>query len=89
MMAVAETVYMVCTIASLACAVLLLRSYRRTHLPLILWTSLCFVAFAANNVVLFIDLVLTPPTLDLILVRLTFALVGVALLLYGLIREAT
>jgi hypothetical protein len=84
----AETVYMVCTITSLACAVVLLRSYLRTRLRLILWTSLCFVAFAANNVVLFVDLVIVPQ-IDLTLVRLTIAVVGVALLLYGLITEAT
>jgi hypothetical protein len=85
----AEIVYLVCTIASLACAVLLLRSYRQTRLSLILWTSLCFVAFAVNNVILFIDLVIVPTQIDLSVVRLTFAVIGVALLLYGLIVEAT
>jgi hypothetical protein len=88
-MAMAEIVYMVCTIASLACAVLLLRSYCRTRLRLILWTSVCFATFAVNNVVLFIDLVIVPTQIDLTLVRLTIAVVGVALLLYGLIAEAT
>lgn len=87
----AEAVYVVCALASLACAVLLLSNYRRTRLPLILWTSLCFIAFAVNNVILFIDLVLLPQ-IDLpafALVRLGFSLVGAAMLLYGLISEAT
>jgi hypothetical protein len=84
----AETVYMTCAIASLACAVLLLMSYRRARLKLILWTSLCFVAFAANNVFLFVDLVIVP-RVDLTPLRLTLALLGATLLLYGLIAEAT
>jgi uncharacterized membrane protein len=79
---------MMCAIASLACAVLLLRNYRRARLPLILWTSLCFIAFAANNVVLFVDLVIVP-RIDLAILRLSLALVGAALLLYGLTTEAT
>jgi hypothetical protein len=88
-MAMAETVYMVCVIVSLACSVLLLRNYRQTRLRLILWTSLCFVAFALNNMVLFIDLVIVPTQIDLNIVRHAFALLGAALLLYGLITEAT
>jgi len=84
----AEFVYMVCALASLACAALLFRSYHRTRLPLILWTSLCFMAFAANNMVLFVDLVIVP-RIDLTLLRLAFAFVGAALLLYGLVAEAT
>jgi len=46
------------------------------------------MAFAANNMVLFVDLVIVP-RIDLTLLRLAFALVGAALLLYGLVAEAT
>jgi hypothetical protein len=80
----AEAVYLLCAVTSLACAAVLLRSFRRTRLPLILWTSLCFVGLAANNVLLFIDLAIIPD-IDLVLWRSVTALAAVAVILYGLI----
>lgn len=84
----AETVYMLCAMASLACAVLLLRSYRRSRMGLILWTSLCFVGLAINNVLLFVDLVVVLHT-DFRILRNATALVGVAVLLFGMITLET
>jgi hypothetical protein len=83
----AEFVYMLCALASLACATLLLRSYLRTRLMLILWTSLCFISLAANNLLLVVDLVIVP-RIDLSTWRLAVAVAGVVLLLYGMITEA-
>lgn len=80
----AETVYALCAATSLACAILLLRSYRRSRMKLILWTSLCFVGMAVNNVLLFVDLAVAPE-IDLSLWRNATALASVSLLLYGLI----
>lgn len=84
----AEAVYILCALTSVACAVLLLRGYRRTGMRLLLWSGLCFVSLAVSNVVLFVDLVLVPKDIDLSLIRSSLGLVGVATLLYGLIWDA-
>ncbi len=55
-------------VASLFCAILLGRSYRRTHTRLLMWSTLCFVGLTINNVLLFVDLVLIPGV-DLAIVR--------------------
>jgi hypothetical protein len=83
----AEAVYILCALTSLACAVLLLRSYFRSGMRLLLWSGLCFVGLAISNMVLFVDLVIMPG-MDLSLWRSSIALVGVATLLYGLIWDA-
>jgi Family of unknown function (DUF5985) len=80
------TVYVLCTVAALACAVLLWRGYRRNRVRLLLWSSVCFLALSLENAILFIDRVLTPDV-DLAAVRLSAALLGIAALLYGLIWE--
>lgn len=82
----AEAVYILCALTSLACAVLLLRGYGRTRMRLLLWSGLCFVGLTVSNLVLFVDLVIIPGT-DLSLVRSGIALAGVATLLYGLIWD--
>jgi hypothetical protein len=84
----AEAVYILCALTSVACAVLLLRGYRRSGMRLLLWSGLCFVALAISNVVLFVDLVIIPEDVDLSLIRSSLGLVGVATLLYGLIWDA-
>lgn len=81
----AEAVYLLCSVASLVCAVLLLRSYLRNRMRLILWTSLCFVGLTANNVMLFIDLAVFPTSVDFSAARSLTALVAVCVLLYGMI----
>jgi hypothetical protein len=80
-------VYALCALTSIACAWLLLRGYARTRFRLLLWSGLCFVGLALNNILLFIDLRVLPDT-DLSLVRTFPTLVGVGLLLYGLLLEA-
>ena len=60
----AEVVYILCALTSLACAVLLIRGYRRSRSRLLLWSCLGFVALAANNVLLFVDLVVVPHALE-------------------------
>jgi hypothetical protein len=84
----AETVYILCALTSLFCAVLLFRSYRRQRTRLLMWSTLCFVGLALNNLLLVIDLVLVPEA-DLSLVRTSTALVSMTLLVIGLIWEAS
>lgn len=83
----ADAVYLLCAVTSLACAGLLLRGYLRSRVRLLLWSSLCFVGLALNNVLLVLDLVILPES-DLSLLRNLPALVGLALLVFGLVWEA-
>ena len=80
-------VYTLCALTSLLCAVLLLRGYRRSGMRLLLWSGLCFLMLAANNVILFLDLQVYGDAVDLGVLRQATALVGMGLLLYGLIWE--
>lgn len=82
----AETIYSLCTLTSLACAWLLLRSYRRTGHRLLFWSGLCFVGLTVNNLLLLLDKVVLPEV-DLTTWRLATALVALMLLLFGLIYE--
>ena len=80
----ATTIYALCALTSLACAVLLLRGYSRTDVPLLLWSGLCFLGLALNNVLLFVDLRIAPEV-DLSVWRSLPAVVGVGFLLHGLV----
>jgi hypothetical protein len=83
----ATAVYLLCMLTSAFCAALLLREFRRNHARLLLWSSLSFIAWAANNALVFTDLVVLPE-IDLSVVRALVALSAVSLLLYGLIWDA-
>lgn len=83
----AESVFLLCAVTSLACAVLLLRAYSHNRVPLLLWSSLCFAGLVVNNVLLVVDLVVLPEG-DLLLFRNLSALVALALLVFGLIWDS-
>lgn len=83
----AEVVYLLCAATSVTCAALLMRGYLRTGTRLLLWSGLCFVGLALNNVVLVVDLMVVTET-DLSTWRLVPAAVGILLLVYGLVWEA-
>ncbi len=83
---IAEAVYLVCTLTSLACALLLTRAYLRSRVPLLAWSAVCFYGFCLNNALVFLDLVVFQD-FDLSAIRVVPAAIGVALLCYGLIRE--
>lgn len=83
----AEAVYILCALTSLACAGLLLRGYLATRVRLLFWCLLCFVGLALNNVVLFIDKVIAAD-IDLSVWRGLPATLGVAALVYGLVWDA-
>ena len=85
----AEVVYILCFLASLLCAVLLMRGYRRSKHELLFWSALCFIILGVGNIVLVIDLViLGPEGADLSLWRTALTLVGMTVLLYGLIFKS-
>lgn len=79
-------VYLLCAATSSLCAGLLLRGYRRTGARLLFWSALCFIGLALNNVMLIVDVRIVPG-IDLSTWRMVPAVVGAALLLYGLIWE--
>jgi hypothetical protein len=81
-------VYLLCIATSLVCLVLLARSYARTRMRLLLWSALCFVFLALNNLLLFVDVIVLPVEVDLLPYRQLSSLVGVGVLLYGFIWEA-
>ncbi|HEX4025663.1 MAG TPA: DUF5985 family protein [Steroidobacteraceae bacterium] len=85
---IAELIYIACALTSAGCAWLLLKGYRATGTRLLLWAGLCFIGQTLDNVVLFIDLVLTPASIDLFYWRTVLALVGMIALVYGLIWES-
>jgi hypothetical protein len=82
----AGPVYILCALTCLLCAALLLRAYARTRVRLLLWGGLCFAGLAANNVFLFVDLVVLPE-IDLSIPRELVSLAAVALFLYGLVWD--
>jgi hypothetical protein len=82
-----ETVYVLCALTSVLCAGLLFRSYRGNRSRLLLWSTLCFVGLALNNVFLFIDLVVVPDV-DLRALRTGSAMLGLVTLVIGLVWES-
>jgi hypothetical protein len=80
----AELVYLSCALASLLCAILLIRSYLASRTALLLWSSMCFAGLALNNALLFVDLAIAP-AVDLSLYRTLVALAALLVLLFGLI----
>ena len=84
----AEIVYVLCALTSVLCAGLLIRSYRSNKSRLLLWSTLCFVGLALNNILLLVDLVLTGDAVDLRLFRSFSALVALATLIIGLVWES-
>jgi hypothetical protein len=79
--------YLLCLATSLACAGLLARAYFRARSRLLLWTSISFVFFAINNLLLVFDLLVFTST-DLLPWRQLAAGLGVGTLLYGFVFEA-
>lgn len=77
--------YSLSAITSVLCAILLLRGYFSTKVRLLLWSGLCFVAFFVDNVLLF-GAARAPIETATILSEVP-ALVGIAVLVFGLIWE--
>jgi len=89
----AEAVYILCALTSIACAAMLFRGYARSGARFLLWSALCFVGLMLNNLLLFIDKVVLPDVTGFWGVsfptwRAIAALTGLLLLVYGLIWDA-
>jgi hypothetical protein len=84
----AEAVYILCALTSGVCAVLLLTHYRRSKVPLVMWTGVCFVALTISNILLFVDSIIVA-SVDLTIWRLAISLAGAMALLYEIIRSDT
>ncbi|MGH2780869.1 MAG: DUF5985 family protein [Thermoleophilaceae bacterium] len=84
----ATAVYILSALISLACAVLLLRSFAQTRNALLLWAAICFLGLGINNGLLFVDKVVATH-IDLSLWRTIPALAGMLVLVFGLLWEET
>jgi hypothetical protein len=84
----ATAVYILSALISLACALLLLRSFAQARTPLLLWAAVCFIGLTLNNALLFLDKVVVTDV-DLSLWRTIPALAGTLTLVCGLLWEAT
>jgi len=81
------TVYLLCFATSSACAWLLARTYHQTRARLLLWSAICFVFLAANNLVVIVDLLLVADT-DYRLLRLFLSLIALCVLLFGFVWDS-
>jgi len=84
----ATAIYALCAVTSSACGWLLLRAHMRAPSQLLLWSTVCFVLLAVNNLMLVVDLRVFQET-DLAALRNATALAGLVALLYGLINGTT
>ncbi len=82
----ASTIYTLCALTSLVCAVLLLRGYRESRYRLLFWAGLCFVGLTVNNVLMVTDKIFFAQE-NMLPLRLAASLIAVGLLLYGLIFD--
>lgn len=85
----AETVYLLCALTSLSCALLLARGWRRSGARLLLWSALCFAAMFVDNLALVFDVVIYPDV-DMTGLRdfsRLVALVGIGFLVYGMVLD--
>lgn len=83
----AEAVYLLCALASLACAGLLARAYAKSPSRLLLFSSICFACLAVNSVLLVLDRVVWPTEVDLRLPRVLLGVVGLGVMLWALVTQ--
>ena len=83
---IVHIIYVLCAFTATFSAYLLLRGYRSSRARLLLWGGVCFSGLALNNVVLIIDRLILRDV-DLSLVRMAPAVLGIGALVYGLVME--
>lgn len=86
-MSEAAAVYFLCFGTSAVCAGLLVSSYRRNSAPLLLYSAICFVMLALNNLFVVLD-ILVLPSINLLPLRRLTSLAAVSVLLFGFIWES-
>ena len=79
-------VYLLCFATSTACAWLLIRAYRESGARLLLWSALCFLFLAANNLLVVIDLLILPDV-DMRIARQLLVVAAVSILLFGFVWD--
>lgn len=79
-------VYVLCFVTSAVCAWLLTRGYLRSRVRLLLWSALCFVLLAANNLLVIVDLLIIEER-TFQLERLVIMLAAVVVLLIGFVWD--
>jgi hydrogenase/urease accessory protein HupE len=82
----ANIIYLLCSILSMGCAILLGRAYQRNPVRLIFWTTVSFVGLAINNITLLLDIVVFP-NIDFSIWRALTFFGSVAVLAFGLTWE--
>jgi hypothetical protein len=80
----AAAIYFLCALTCLGCFVMLVRAWRRSRHRLLFWSAISFGGMTVNNALLVADKVALP-MVDLTELRLSVALVSLALLVFGLI----
>lgn len=84
----ASIVYALSTLTCVACAFLLLRSFKRNGTRLLLWSGICFIGLAMNNALATIDVNTPTELMDLSTIRVVVSIVSVSILIYGLTWES-
>lgn len=87
MITLSGLVYSLCFLASALCAGLLIRQYRRSPSPVLLWSGACFVLLALANLMVVVDRLILPD-INLRTVRLALTLLAISVLLFGFIWKA-
>jgi hypothetical protein len=83
----AGAIYLLGTLITLLCAVMLLRGYLRSRLRLLLWSAACFAGLTIANALVYVDLVVVPQR-DLYVWRLGTAAAAMVVLVFGLVWES-
>ena len=83
---ISALVYLMCALTSAICALLLSLNYRKSRTRLLLWSAICFLCLALNNILLFTDLVLAPQ-IDMSAIRTLPAVIGFGALVWGSIWD--
>ena len=79
-------VYLLCFATSAACAWLLMRSSRQSGARLLLWSALCFLFLASNNLLVVFDLLILRDV-DMRVARQLLAVAAVSILLFGFVWD--
>lgn len=82
-----DALYILSCLATLLCAVLLLRAWFRVRRRLLLWSGLCFAGLTLSQGLVILDIKVFP-IVDLFTYRLGATAVSMCLLLFGLIWES-
>ncbi len=85
-MTIAETIYLLCALASMGTAFLLFRYFRKRRIRLLLWSAVAFAGLAVNNVLVYLDLALFPG-IDLSIPRSLAGAAAMLVLAYALASE--